>query len=153
MKRRFQLIVAMLTLAACDPNPGKPGEEPKIGELASPRIAGRLFTCDLTYFAYTGPILSESRALVKMGIDTSPVTGGWKVVETTVTTPLADAGGFDPWLQFVASPQRAFVRQDGPVMILAVANGAPITFNAISGALDWRVQGTLGDAGYRGGCY
>lgn len=38
-------------------------------------------------------------------------------------------------------------------MTLAVANGAPITFNSMSGALDWRVPGTLGDTGYRGVCY
>ncbi len=153
MKRSLLMAAAMLALAACGPEASKSVTEPKIDELSSPRLAGRLYTCDITYFAHAGPISEESRAVVKMGIDTTPGTGGWQVVDVSVKTPLPDAGGFDPWLPFLPGLQRGFSGQDGSVFVLAIANGEPITFNALSGGLDWRVPGTLGDSGYRGGCF
>lgn len=153
MKRFILMAAAALALAACSPDAPKPGEQPKIDELASPRIAGRLFSCDLTYFSQMGPITQESRADVRMGIDTAPATGGWQVVSLSVMTPLPDANGFDPWLPLHPGPQRAFAGSDGPALVLTVASGAPISFNTLTGALDWRVPGSLGDSGYRGVCY
>lgn len=153
MKVALLIVVAALSLAACGPQAGKPGDEPKSGALMTPRIGGKLYSCDLTYFAQHGPLAVESHALVKMGLDPAPGTGGWRVDSVAVTTPLPEANGFDPWLPLMSGPQFPFVARNGSVLTLAVASGAPITFDTLSGALDWHVTGALGDSGYRGGCF
>lgn len=146
--RRFLLCVAMLALAGCDR--AKPADP---GALSSPRLSGRLYNCDLTYSAAHGPLTSQSRAQVRMGIDTGPATPGWKVESVTVVEPLPDAAGFDPWLPFLAGPARPFVSQAGADITLSLVDGAPLTFNSLTGDLHWSHEGLLGPTSYVGACY
>jgi hypothetical protein len=88
-----------------------------------------------------------------MAVDTGPLTPGWKVESVTVTEPLADAQGFDPWLPFMAGVERPFFEQRGSVLTLAMSEGAPVTLDTATGDLNWSNAGVLGETEYTGGCY
>lgn len=152
MKRCLLIAAAALALAACGREDAKAPAAPGVTELSSPRLSGRLYACDLTYVAVRGPVVQQSRAMVRMGVDTSGVTPGWKVESVTVLEPLPDADGFDPWLSFLPGIQRQFVAQDGAVLTLDMLEGAPVTLNTQTGDLDWSVAGMLGETEYTGGC-
>lgn len=149
--KRVLVCVAALALAACDRDAGNKESDPSA--LTSPRLSGRLYTCDLSYIAVRGPLVSESRAQVRMGVDTGPLTPGWKVESVNVTAPLPDAGGFDPWLAFMPGIQRQFFEQRGAVLTLAMAEGAPVILNTETGDLNWSKEGALGETEFTGGCY
>lgn len=144
------MIVAVLALAACE-RQGAKSDDPEA--LIAPRLSGRVYSCNLSYIAVRGPIVSESRAMVRMSVDTGPLTPGWKVENATVTEPLPDGQGFDPWLQFMPGVEHRFVGQEGSVVTLATAEGAPVTFDLATGDLNWSKQGALGETEYTGGCY
>jgi hypothetical protein len=74
------------------------------------------------------------------------------VESVTVVEPLANADGFDPWLAFLPGLQQRFVAQSGTVVTLAVNEGAPMTFDTLSGALSWRSQRVLGETALTGAC-
>jgi hypothetical protein len=153
MRRALAALAAALALAACDRDGAKPAAEPDAAALASPRLSGRLYTCDLSYIAVRGPLVSQSRASVRMSVDTGPLTPGWKVESVTVREPLPDAQGFDPWLQFLPGVSHRFFGQQGSVVTLAMAEGAPVTFDLATGDLNWSKEGPLGETEYTGGCF
>lgn len=145
------LCLAAVALAACDRDGAKKEADPNA--LSGPTFSGRAYTCDLSYIAVRGPLVSESKAQVRMLVDTGPVTPGWKVENVDVRTPLPDAGGFDPWLAFMPGVQRQFVEQRDGVLTLATSEGSPVTLNTVSGDLNWSKAGALGETEYTGGCY
>lgn len=149
---RKLIVAAALLLAACGQEKAPEGEAGGVTSLSSPRLSGRLYTCDLTYVAVRGPIVSQSRALVRMGVDTSPLSPGWRVESVTVLEALPDANGFDPWLSFAPGLQRKFFKQDGAVLTLAMSEGRPVTLDTATGDLNWSTEGVLGETEYTGGC-
>lgn len=150
MIRLLALAALALAMTACGPQaPAPPAAD---GALTAPQVSGRLYICDLTYVAVRGPLVSTSRALVRMGVDTSAFTPGWKVESVTVTEPLPNAEGFDPWLSFAPGIARKFFEQRGAVITLAMADGAPVTLDTRTGDLNWSVEGALGETEFTGGC-
>jgi hypothetical protein len=150
--RQWLLAAVALALAACGRDEAPMESEGSLSVLSSPRVTGRLYTCDLTFLATRGPITSRSRALVRMGVDTGAATQGWKVESVTVVEPLPGANGFDPWLPFAPGLDRRIVKQDGATLTLAESEGKPVTLDTATGDLHWRVEGLLGETAYSGGC-
>jgi hypothetical protein len=147
-------LALLLALSACgreSETPTAPVED--VSTLRSPRISGRLYTCDVTYSVVRGHITDTSRATVRMGVDLASTRPGWEVEAVTVQTPLADAQGFDPWLAFLPGAEQPFLAMNGAVLTLSEIEAAPLTFDTTTGALDWSKAGLLGDTSYAGSCY
>jgi hypothetical protein len=142
------VVAAALALAACSPQAPTPAADVNAHDPGN----ARRYVCNLTYFTPTGIVGAEPRAVVTMDVDASPAAGGWRV-ESVAVEGAPGIGLDDPWAPLVPGASHSFAGRDGSVITLVIANGAPITFNALSGAIDWRVQGALGEAGYRGVCY
>lgn len=153
MKNVLTALACAALLAACGQQaPTPPADNASVETLAQPTAQGRTLTCDIGYVAVRGPLVSESRARVKLVIENGVLAKGWKVETVDVMTPLPDAQGFDPWLQFLPGVQRQVVGEDGATLTLTVADGAPMTLNRVTGDLKWRVEGPLGGTEYTGAC-
>lgn len=154
MKQKvFAALACAVLLAACGPQkPPPPPEGTGVETLQSPTAQGRELVCLLSYVAVRGPIVSESRARIEMVIENGVLGKGWSVEKVEVLEPLPDAQGFDPWLQFLPGVQRDFFKEEGALLTLAMADGAPLTLNRATGDLNWSVEGVLGETEYTGGC-
>lgn len=152
MKKILLALACGAALVACNDQTPKPAEGTGVEALQQPTATGRDLTCLVSYVATRGPIVSESRARVKLEVENGALGNGWSVESVEVLQPLPDAQGFDPWLQFLPGVQRAFVAKDGATLTLATADGKPLTLNTITGDLNWSAEGVLGETEYTGGC-
>jgi len=152
-KSIFAALACAVLLTACgQQKPPPPAEGAGVEVLRSPTAQGRELVCLVSYVAVRGPIVSESRARIEMVIENGVLAKGWTVEKVEVLEPLPDAQGFDPWIQFLPNVQRNFYREDGALLTLAMADGAPLTLNRATGDLNWSVEGALGETEYTGGC-
>jgi len=153
MKNVLTALACAALLSACGPQaPTPPADNAGVDTLAQPTAPGRKLTCALSYLAVHGPLVSESRAQVKLVIENGVGAKGWTVESVEVVQPLPDAQGFDPWLQFLPGVQRQFVSEEGATVTLDLTDGAPLTLNRITGDLKWRADGPLGGTEYTGAC-
>lgn len=156
MSSKFLAALACAALLAACGQPASP-PPPAAGEagietLQAPTAQGRELVCLLSYVAVRGPIVAESRARIDMVIENGVLGKGWLVERVEVMSALPNAQGFDPWLQFLPGVQRDFYSEQGALVTLAIAEGAPLTLNRATGDLNWSVEGPLGETEYTGGC-
>jgi hypothetical protein len=147
----FIALAGILLLAACGEQASKE-EDAGIEALQQPKGQGASLTCLVSYLATRGPIVSESRARVKISVEDGGLTSGWTVESVDVLQPLPEAQGFDPWIQFLPGVRRKFFARDGALLTLAMSEGKPLTLNRATGDLNWSAEGVLGETEYTGGC-